>query len=324
MSLFDWKKRLGMEAQSRSANFVMPTLALDVEPLFVAGARLDASSRQIQRMGVRQLAAGVLDPSPNKPNVTDAKAIREAVVEVAALLGNSGGKIGLLIPDVAARVAVLQFDGLPDNQREAESLIHWRMREFLPFAPEEARFSYQVMVKEPGRVEILETAIRGSVLAEYEAALEGISGGAALVLPASVALLPLLPDESSGQLLLHLCPGSLTVVVMGLGRVRYWRTRPLEGEVGPDSREEVAREAARVLATCQDHLNLQVQDIWFCSRPPAAPEMQEAVSKTLGRELRLLPGNRASATRLPPGEHSAFDDFGMPFAGLVANRGDAR
>lgn len=249
MSWSNWKKRLGWGVHARSAHFVMPSFALDLEPGFIAAARLDPASRQVQRMGVRQLEAGALEPSPNKTNVNDEAGVRETVKEVAASVGNFGGKIGLLIPDVSVRVAVLQFEGLPDNQREAESLIHWRMREFLPYSPDEARVSYQVMVKESGRVEILGLAVRGSVLAEYEAALAGVNGGPALVLPASLALLPLLPDESPGQLLLHLSPGALTAVVLSLDRVRYWRTRPLEAAAGAGRREEVAREAARVLAT---------------------------------------------------------------------------
>jgi len=322
MSLNDWKKRLRLGTPARSAHFVMPTFALDVEPGFIAAARLDSRSRQVQRMGVGQLEPGAIDPSPNKTNVIDKAVVRETVREVAAVVGNAGGRVGLLIPDVAARVAVLPFEGLPDNHGEAESLIHWRMREFLPFSPDEARVSYQVMVKEPGRVEILGVAVRDSVLAEYEAALEGVNGGPALILPSSVALLPLLPNDSPGQLLLHLSPGAFTAVVLSLDRVRYWRTRPLEG--GPGSCEEVAREAARVLATCQDHLNLPMQDIWLCVRPPAARELQQALVKTLGRELRTLPGDSAADAKLPVGELEAFEEFGMPFAGLVANLDDRR
>ena len=60
----------------------------------------------------------------------------------------------------------------------------WRMREYLPYPPEDARLSYQVMAKQPASVEILGVAVRNSVLAEYETAMAGINGGPALVLPA--------------------------------------------------------------------------------------------------------------------------------------------
>ena len=226
--------------------------------------------------------------------------------------------MGLLIPDVAVRVAMLQFETLPEDHREAETLVLWRMREYLPYAPEEARLSYQVLGKRPGAVEVLGVAVRGSVLAEYEAVMEGINGGPALVLPASVALLPLLPEEAGGQLLLHLCPGAMTAVVVASNQMRYWRTRPLEGDA-LSNLEEVAREATRVLATCQDNLNVQVQNVWYCARPPAPPEVADALAKTLGRELRPLPANFLPAAGLPSGQREVFDHIGMPFAGLVAN-----
>jgi len=312
------KKRLGLGGRTHTAHFVAPTFALDLEPGFVAVARLNPSKRRVQSVAVRGLPAGALAPSANKANVTDNAIVRRTIAEVSELVGNVGGRLGLLIPDLAVRVALLQFETLPEDHQEAESLVLWRMREYLPYAPEEARLSYQVLVKQPGSVEILGVAVRGSVLAEYEAALEGINGGPALVLPATVALLPLLPEEARGQLLLHLCPGALTAVVVAFNRVRYWRTRPLEGDAASNL-EEVGREATRVLATCQDHLGVQVQDVWFCARPPAATEVEETLAKALGRELRPLPASFVPATGLPSGQRAAIEHFGMPFAGLVAN-----
>jgi hypothetical protein len=318
MDWTSWKKRLGLTGQKHAGRFVAPTFALDLEPGFVAAARLNLSKRRVQSVGVREFPAGALAPSANRSNITDGATVRRAVAEVIERVGSIGGRVGLLIPDVAVRVALLQFETLPQNPREAETLVLWRMREYLPYAPEEARLTFQVVANQPGALEVLGVAVRSSVLAEYEAAMEGINGGPALVLPASVALLPLIPEDAEGQLLLHLCPGSLTAVVVASNRVRYWRTRPLEGEA-EHNLEEVAREATRVLATCQDNLGVQVQNVWYCARPPVEREVQEALAKALGRELRPLAVKFAPAATLPPGQHETFDQFGMPFAGLVAN-----
>jgi hypothetical protein len=315
------KNRLGLERHTHAGHFVAPSYALDLEPGFVAAARLSPSKKQVQSMGVRALPAGALAPSANRPNVVDNAVVRSTIAEASESVGNGGGRVGLLIPDVAARVALLQFETLPADQREAETLVLWKMREYLPYAPEEARLSFQVMGKQPSSIEILSVAVRRSVLAEYEALLEGINrGGSALVLPATVALLPLLPEEAGGQLLLHLCPGALTAVVMASNRVRYWRTRSLEGDAASNA-QEVGREAARVLATCQDNLNVQVQNVWYCARPPAESAVEDALAKALGRELCPLPANYIPASGLPSGQREAFDHFGMPFAGLVANLG---
>ena len=165
------EKTLGLGGHTHAGHFVAPTFALDLEPGFVAAARLNPSKRQVQSVGVRELPAGALAPSANKSNVTDNAMVRRTIAEVSERVGNGGGRVGLLIPDVAVRVALLQFETLPDDHREAETLVLWRMREYLPYAPEEARLSYQVLAKQPGSVEILGVAVRGSVLAEYEAAI---------------------------------------------------------------------------------------------------------------------------------------------------------
>lgn len=324
MNWADLKKRLGLEGHIHTGPFVTPKFALDLEPGFVAAARLNPSKRHVQSVGVRELPAGVMTPSANKANISDGEAIRRVIAEVCERVGSAGGRLGLLIPDVAARVALLQFETLPEARHEAEALVLWKMGEYLPYAPEEARLAFQVLANAKDSVEILSVAVRGAVLAEYEGVLSGINGGPALlVLPASIALLPLLPEGDKGQLLLHLCPGALTAVVVESNRVRYWRTRSLEGSAAGNL-EEVAREATRVLATCQDNLSVQIENVWFCSRPPADPEVGAALAKALGRELRSLEANLLPPGGLPSGQRETFDHFGAPFAGLVANLSSPR
>src|SRR5579862_4941555 len=228
MLLDTLKKRTRLGGHTQSGTFIAPSFALNLEAGFVAGARLNTSKRQVQSMGVKGLPSGSLVPSPNKSNLANNAEVRQAIAEVVEKVGNGGGRLGLLIPDVSVRIALLQFETLPGDQREAETMVLWKMREYLPYAPEEARLTYQVVGRQPDMLEVLGVAVRGSVLAEFESALEGINrGGPALVLPATVALLPLLPEDTGGQLLLHLCPGALTAVVIASNRVRYWRTRPL-------------------------------------------------------------------------------------------------
>ena len=74
-----------------------------------------------------------------------------------------------------------------------------------------------------------------------------------------------------------------------------------------------------MLATCQDNLRVQVQNVWFCARPPAAAEVEQALAQALGRELSPLPAKFIPPAGLPSGQREAFDQFGVPFAGLVAN-----
>src|SRR5580658_8157346 len=93
------KTRMGFGAPKHAGRFVAPTFALELEPGFVAAARLNLSKRRVQSVGVRALPAGALAPSANKSNVTDAATVRRAVAEVIEKIGNAGGRVGLLIPD---------------------------------------------------------------------------------------------------------------------------------------------------------------------------------------------------------------------------------
>lgn len=319
----DWgtlKRRLWAGGQGSFAPFVLPAVVLEVEPDFVAGARLDGSAHQVQRMDVREVEAGALAPLLNRPNMANQQAVRRAVSEVVERVGNGNGRLGLLVPDAAVRVGTLVFETLPGDRKEAEALVRWRMRENLPYPPEEARVCFQVLARESNSVELLALAMRSSVLAEYESALEGVNGGASLTLPATMALLPLLPDDvEGGQLLLHVCSGSVTTVVAVGGRIRFWRHRLLARLVPEETSKEVVREVARVLANCADHLQVETSRIWTCVRPPEAPELLAELVQMSGCEVVPLEAGPGPATTLPDPERELFTRYGATFAGLLAN-----
>lgn len=307
------------------ARFTLPTVVFEIAPGFVAGARLEGSGRQARRvrcMGVQQLEPHSLEPHPGRPNVANQEEVRRAIREVAAVTGNGTGRFGLVVPDGAVRVAVLSFETLPEDAREAEALVRWRMRDKLPFAPEEARVSYQVLSRAPGHVEVLAAAARSSVLSEYEAALEPINGGPVLTLPATLALLPLLPDrEAGGCLLLHVCSRWVTAVLMVKARPCFWRTRELDTAAVEDPAKAVSSEAARVLASARDHLKTELEQAWLCARPPATSELVSAVADAISHQVEVLTPHPELDAALSSEERRLFEYFGAPIAGLVSNPG---
>lgn len=320
-----WKRRMRGGRERGLARFTLPTVVFEIAPGFVAGTRLEGSGRQarrVRRVGVQQLEPHSLEPHPGRPNVANLEEVRRAIREVAAVTGDGTGRFGLVVPDGAVRVAVLSFETLPEDVREAEALVRWRMRDKLPFAPEEARVSYQVLSRELKYVQVLAVAARSSVLAEYEAALEPINGGPALTLPATVALLPLLPDEAAGGcLLLHVCSQWVTAVLMVKARPCFWRTRELDMAAAESPAKEVAAEAARVLASARDHLETKLEQAWLCVRPPATGELVSAVADAISHEVEVLPPRAELDAALSAEERRLFEYFGAPIAGLVLNPG---
>lgn len=303
----------------RTGVFVTPSVVFDIQAGFVAGARLDRSSRQVRRMAVRKLEDGALAPLPNRPNLANQEVVRRVVREVAESIGGSG-RLGILLPDSAARVAILQFETLPGRREEVDALVRWKMSGILPFPAEEARVSFQTLSERPKAIELLAIALRNSVAVEYESVFEDVGGSPTMILPATIALLPLLPARAAGShILMHVCSGSMTTVVMADDRIRYWRSHPAEpGTAEGDG--EVVRELARVVATCRDHLETEVSDLWVYVRPPATRLLDEDIWKATGQRVHLLTGATSHAGVLPPGEKEMFERFGAPFAGLLENR----
>ncbi len=318
-------KWLPRTAHAGTTRFALPPLIYEVAPGFVAGVRLEGSGRQtrkVRQIVIAPIKSQTLDPHPSHANIADAEDMMRATGSLISTVGNGGGGYGLVLPDGAARVAILTFEDLPDEAREAEALIRWRMRDRLPYNPEEARASFQVLNKEPGQIEVFAVAVRGSVIAEYESVFAGSNGPAALVLPATVALLPLLPEtDSRGQLLMHVCSNWLTAAVVAGSRVCVWRTRELDPANADNQCGEVASEAVRVLASARDRLQADLSRAWLVVRPPGGREMASTVAAAVDHEIEIVAPKTQLGALLSADERSTFEQFGATVAGLMANLG---
>lgn len=322
----DWTRvRNRLAPGSRgTARFVLPAVVLEVEPEFVAAARLGGSKRggrSVRRVGVRSLEPATLAAHPSRPNVNNPENLRQTVAGALAAVGNGAGRLGLVVPDRVVRAGTLSFETLPDDPHEAAALVSWRMRGNLPFPPGEARISYQVVSREPGHAEVFAIAARVSILAEYEAAFEPTNGGPVLTLPATATLLPLVPENDSAQLLIHACSGWATTVIVDGKQVCSWRTR----DVGQTSEEswvqDVAAEVARAVASSQDRRHVQIGRAWLCTRPPADAGLVAQLTSALRCPIEMIAPPRDLAGTLSADERSLYEHFGAPIAGLVANSG---
>ena len=321
------QQRFKLNAPEVTAPFALPTTVVEIQPDFVAGLRLAGpprrgrgASQRLRGIGVASLNPDTVVPLANGPNIADPVDLARALQAIAGTLGNGTTRFGLLVPDGAVRVSLLSFETLPENRKQAYALMRWRMRETLPFPLEEGRISHQVVVREAERIEVLTVVAKASVLAEYERALEQVYGAPALLLPATLALLPLLSEtEERGQLLVHLCSGSITSAVTAGKRLRLWRTRQLGRLDSSEMCRQVQAESARVMASCRDHLKLEISQVWLCVRPRGGSEFRVELSQALHHPVELLEPDPDLATTFTSEDRNLFGSFGAPAAGLVRN-----
>jgi len=197
-----------------------PALAVEIASGRAAAARMD--SGQV-RAASRPLPASAVTASAVKANLNDAHAVALQLRALLESMGGLGAEVTLLVPDLTARVSVLDFDLLPGRADELRALAHFRLRKSLPFADEQMVLSCQRL--SPTRL-LVAFADRAR-LAEYEDCLEAAGARAAIVLPSGLACLAALPALHHGALLLRAEPGCLTSAFAWNGQPEFFRALEL-------------------------------------------------------------------------------------------------
>jgi type IV pilus assembly protein PilM len=166
------------------------------------------------------IAPGVLEPSPVKGNVLDVAAFAEVVRKlVPAASGKGKRSAALILPDNCVRIAVLDFDTLPEKEEERLSLIRFRLRKSVPFDIDEAALSYF-----PQSLKSVIAVIAPSeIIAQYEAPFRAAGLHPGLVTISSLAMLELLPVTGS-LLLARISPGALTILAVKDGLITIARS----------------------------------------------------------------------------------------------------
>jgi hypothetical protein len=316
----DWHalvERFRSPVRYHTVGFSMPEIVMEIEPGFVAGARLDRAGGRVVMAAADEAESPRFQAAAGKPNFTDPEALRSALNTLGEKFGRGTSYLGLLVPDAAVRVGIYNFETLPKRAREADELIRWRMKDALPCDMDQARISYQMLSNNPGSIDLLVVAGSNSVLTEYESLLGGGNGGPGLILPATMALLTLVPHTNgAGHLLIHVCAGTVTTAVTVSDRIRMWRSREIRegGWI-----EDVCREAIRVAASSRDHLKVEISQVWLCVRPVPSAELKEQIARVLSCSVETLAPRPEAFATLTGADRVAFERYGITFAGLLAN-----
>jgi type IV pilus assembly protein PilM len=195
------------------------------------------------------LASGVLSPSPVKENIVDAAAYAAAVRRVAPPENARGRRTAaLIIPDNALRLAVLEFENIPQKETERIALLRFRLRKTVPFEIDEAALAYHV---QPGNSIVAAITPAGTV-AHYEAPFRAAGMQPGFVTAASLGMLELLPTKGF-VLVANRAPGSLTVLVIRDGIVQLARSLELE-ENANEPLDEISSDLYHTLIYLEDQM----------------------------------------------------------------------
>jgi type IV pilus assembly protein PilM len=231
-------------------------------------ALAEASSRNPSQLNEERFTERGLAASPSLPNLLKPQLYRDAAAKAAARDGAKRMAGALVIPDYAVRMAILDFEEFPAGQPERLALLRFRLRKSVPFPIDEAQLAYAVQVEEKGRIEVLTVVVARPILQEYEAIFEDAGYQIGVVIPSSIAALPLCEANQNGITLLAKLAGSIvSVVLMEQGRVRLVRCLDLAADAHERQRgreESVPPLVQQTLAFAEDQLGQKVSRGVLC------------------------------------------------------------
>ncbi len=229
------------------------------------------------------IASGVLAPSPVKENIVDAAAYAGAVRKLVSASGAKGKRTAaLIIPDNALRLAVLEFENIPQKETERVALLRFRLRKTVPFEIDEAALAYHV---QPGNSIVAAITPAGTV-AHYEAPFRAVGMQPGFVTAASLSMLELLPTKGF-VLVANRAPGSLTVLAIRDGIVQLARSLELE-ENASDPLDEISSDLYPTLVYLEDQMGARPERLILAGFGEDAASAATRLSVELEIEADIL------------------------------------
>ena len=147
--------------------------------------RVKGNVCRLKRAATANLDSSVIRPSFDEPNIQNHAQLAAVLKDLAAGAGLLRQKRwSLTLPETTARTTVITMESQPQSGAELQDVLRWKIERGFGAPIEELSISRERLQKDAqGRDRYLATAVRKSVLAEYEAVLETLGWRAGLILP---------------------------------------------------------------------------------------------------------------------------------------------
>jgi Tfp pilus assembly PilM family ATPase len=141
----------------------------------IASGRVSAASLEwrggqpvVAAHATEPLPDGALVPALTALNLRDRAAVLDVLGRVLERIGRPR-RIGLVIPDVVAKVSLVRFEQVPKRAQDLDQLVRWQVRKSAPFAIEDAQVSFVPGIRASDGQEYIVSLARRDVVQEYEA-----------------------------------------------------------------------------------------------------------------------------------------------------------
>jgi type IV pilus assembly protein PilM len=271
----------------KSKSGARPRIACEISADRVLAAKLADTGGVIDACAARELPPGSVVPDLTEANILQPELVRKAINDaVGSVAGRLRDVIGVL-PDAAVRVVLLDFDTLPPNLADAESVVRFRLKKSLPFDVDKAKVSYHVQAS-LGGLRLVAAVALSSVIEDYESAFRDAGYSAGVILPSMLAALGA-AEGNSPTLVLKVDARTTSLAILDKQQLLLFRT--LENTRGVTvTGEQLAEEVYPSVVFFQDTYHTNIERIYVAGLPEsggAAP----ALRAQTGADVRELVAN---------------------------------
>jgi len=278
-----------------------PRLACEITPDGIIAARASEKQSRLEVFTARHLKPGALAPGLNGPNVLDAAALRTALSGALGAVAGKSRDVIVVLPDMAIRMVLLDFEALPAKPEEAGPVIRFRLKKSLPFDVEQAALSYDV-VRSNGNIRVVAAVCPRAILDEYETAFRDAGYSPGVVLPSSLAALGLIDGERP-TLVLKVDPANITITAVQNQELRL--VRSLDNPHGANvSATDLAEAVLPSIVFFEDTFSAKIEKIYVGGIAPLQ-EIGPLLHEQTGAQVQdlvpeLAPEQNLSGEDIPP------------------------
>lgn len=284
-------------------------LACEITAGNVVAARTTEHHDAIESCVFRTLPPGAVTPALTAANISNSETLSAAVTDVLSGVGGHDRDVVLVIPDAACRIALLDFDELPDKPQEIDSILRFRLKKSLPFDVDRAQLSYDVR-RSNGAIRVLVAVALVTVVQEYESVLRMAGFSPGVVVPSTLAALRLV-DAVRPTLVVKVAPGIFSVVIVHNDDVLLFRT--VESDTSEIDPEQLADDIYPSLVFFQDTYGLKVERI-VVGGAPSIRGLAPVLESTAGVTVQEL----VSSSSLPSDTTAHRADLGGIVGALIS------
>jgi len=273
---------------SHSKAGARPKLACEISADRVVGARVADNGRRLAACNGYELRQGSVVPDLMETNLRLRNEVSACIKDVLGGLGGRNKDVVAVLPDVAARVVLLDFDMLPDDPQEAEGVVRFRLKKSLPFDVDKAKVSYFSQASSQG-LHLVTAVALSSVVEEYEAAFRDAGYSPGVVMPSMLAALGA-ADAQRPSLVLKVDPRTISIAILNNDQLLLLRT--LENTRGMTiTGEQLAEDVYPSVVFFQDTYQMNIERICVAGLPDSDGAAQALRAQT-GAEVQELVTDR--------------------------------